>query len=246
MSKFSTWYALHRKEFNSKRKKRYRRDPEYRANILEQNKNYREQNREQNNISFKKEIFIDALEPTIPMYTIGLLASLLHCTPQAIRNWEKENIIFETPFRDDTDQRLYTEEMVDIIVKIMLEQGRVVSSARQTKSNSLTFLCVNRDINLLEPICFFYRSELLKNINKTANTIRKLEDDGEIPISPYIDPRNNTFFLYTKEMIDIVTEVLNSVPITNFTIHYKKKFYFSIEKEWNKLPKYDLLYLYKD
>jgi len=49
------------------------------------------------------------------LFTSGIMAAVIHRTPQVVRLWERTGILPETPFRNELGHRYYTREMIDVV-----------------------------------------------------------------------------------------------------------------------------------
>ena len=66
-------------------------------------------------VNGQKDVNVNGSKETL--YYIGFLAKKLNRTTVALRMWENKGIIPKTWFRDKHGRRMYTAEMIDIIVK---------------------------------------------------------------------------------------------------------------------------------
>lgn len=73
----------------------------------------------------------------IDLYYVGSLASALGRTSLTIRKWEISGVIPTTCFKDSLGRRLYSQEMINLIVdcaeKAQIKQGSSLSDTCFTK-----------------------------------------------------------------------------------------------------------------
>lgn len=66
------------------------------------------------------------------LYTIGELASAITRDPITVRKWERYGVIPRARFRDKQGRRLYTKEEIDVLVRIVAEEGPQTGVALKT------------------------------------------------------------------------------------------------------------------
>lgn len=243
MSKFTEWYAANAEKLNEKRRLRYKVDTAYRQEILDRNYIYK-QNLKDSEPGTLYTIEINGIKASTRLYTIGFLAELAKCSVQAIRVWEKEGIIFETPFRDPVrNNRLYTMEMVELLYKILLYKGKLDFSHRKDKTQSIIYLCEKLDKNVLCEITFYKRGYLAESCGKSARFMRDLESFGYLPKSPYFTAKGIS--LYTEEMVKDVRQVLEFHE-GQITPERGAKVYRNLVYRWSRLQDYRLILANKE
>jgi MerR family transcriptional regulator/heat shock protein HspR len=62
-----------------------------------------------------------------PVYTIGVMARLVGCSAQALRDWERDGLV--APHRTDSGNRLYSDEDYERLVRIQELTRRGINRA---------------------------------------------------------------------------------------------------------------------
>ncbi len=236
----SSWYDRNSVDFNKRRRDRYKNEPDYKAKRLAENETYRETHQVEKEKSHVCNIEIDGVIFSANLYTIGTLAEMLKCSAQAIRNWEKEGVIFKTPLRDDLGVRLYTQEMISDLFTVLKHQGKLTSIvSRAVRRDTALYLCLNEGTHLLEEVLFFKRSKLLEACGRTDHTVRELEASGIIPTTPYHDAFNGNK-LYTVRMLNIVKDVFSKLK-NHVITEAEHEALAHIKSRWTRCPNYVLI-----
>lgn len=126
-SYFAKYYAENKEKILSRRRQRYKEDPEYREKImarareakrklLAKRKVERAKNKDKNQPTRFRIQYGDEEIP-VDMYTTGQVAKKLGRTTQTIRIWEKNGLIPEALYRTTAHDRLYTELQLTLLVE---------------------------------------------------------------------------------------------------------------------------------
>jgi hypothetical protein len=110
-SKFKEWYSRNKGKVNSKRKKKYREDSKYRANIIAKQRDYRKNNPDKIKRETVNTIVLNGV--TVQVHRIGKLCDVAAVDKQTIRNWESRGIIPEPSIK--SKHRRYTDNQIAII-----------------------------------------------------------------------------------------------------------------------------------
>jgi len=242
---FKVWYAANREALSEKRKIRYQTDPEYKARVLNLNAEARrlrkkDKHREQKledkarvagtapPVANWKTIPIEVDGEEVQAFTIGALAKAVGRSIQAIRLYEKQGLIAETPYRSNKGDRLYTYAMVKSIHETLDGLGRVGVSGKGTRPAAKVFSIRFRGGDVQE-IPLFRISYLARACRRTISTLEHMEGDGLFPETPL---RAKQIRLYSAEMIEAAREVFSAVDIGDVPRdHVRAK----VQEAWNDL-----------
>lgn len=220
---FQQWYQENGSTLNKKRKKKYNADPEYRARVLEQNREARKRKREGQlderrkekaarktrvNKSWKtydKPIEIDGKIVMTKMFTVGAVANILKCSVQAIRMWERKKVLPETPFRYSKGDRLYTAEQIETFRKILDQQGRLNPNQVRPRPLRSVVRMVKFSTGTSKEVELFRIGELAEAAQRTVVTLEQLESRGYLPKTPFRVSETG-YRLYTEDMINSVKD----------------------------------------
>jgi DNA-binding transcriptional MerR regulator len=225
---FAEWYKLNGKRLNEQRKARYHSDPVHRKHVLDANQESRERRRTATQSDPKKRVPRSRLPrrgktttglvngKTETLYTIGALAEELGCSIQALRLWESQGIIPETPLRSDAlpkGARLYTREMVESLRASLKLKGKLQPAEGPVEG------VVDVDLSTPRPLTRWVRLQsgsvvqlqlflvgvLAKAAHRNVATLEQLESRGILPSTPF---RSSSVGrrLYTESMIATVRE----------------------------------------
>lgn len=127
MNSFQRWYKSHAKEFNEKRRSRYRKDKSYREKIVERQAEYRA--RRSGAVKEKKQLTkLDVNGNLQKVFRIGEVAQSLGRSQQTIRKWEKDGLL---PGRTiETSHRYYTAVQVQQMGKLCLVLEEPIKNRR--------------------------------------------------------------------------------------------------------------------
>ncbi len=231
---YRRWYVRNGDALNKSRQRRYRDDPEYRNHILEQNREARKRKRAESLEERKREnsarktrvnrawkthdVVLEDDETgevcTTKLFTIGLAATLLGCSVQALRGWERKGIIPETPFRGSKrgskGDRLYTADMVEMFREVLESKGhlnpnQVRPRPLRVAERTVRFAGgkVKKDVKL------FRIGELAEASQRTVVTLEQLEQKGWLPKTPF-RVSDLGYRLYTEPMITAVKNAFES------------------------------------
>ena len=86
----------------------------------------------------KPKKFVTPSGEIIYLHTIGYFAKEVDRTTACIRMWEREHYIPETPFRDSSGRRLYSDEQIAVVKKFLLKynmkHGKVMKNTYFAKN----------------------------------------------------------------------------------------------------------------
>lgn len=105
------WYHNHADEYNAARREKYASDPSVRHKATLRAKAYRDKRKD--GLAIERTIMREVEGEMVVVFTSGLVADLLECTPQMLRNWEKRGWIPPSVFPDQ--HRLYMKHQVALI-----------------------------------------------------------------------------------------------------------------------------------
>ncbi len=119
-----------------KRKQKYDSDPEYREAQRKRAREYARKRQAEKQAASTDMPVTKIRRPRRPqwvqlvggekvkMYTVGTLAQALGKTTQTISSWERKGYVPESPFRARGDVRLYSQEMIEVVVETL--KGRPI------------------------------------------------------------------------------------------------------------------------
>lgn len=112
MFDFQEWYINNSDKLSRSRKRKYRRDPEYREKCKERAKKYytREKKRP------KGSCFIKVTPDGQIYYTIGKICKMIGKKQQTVRQYHTTGVLPEPSARDSRGWRLYTVSQAKVIV----------------------------------------------------------------------------------------------------------------------------------
>lgn len=221
---FKKWYESHGKQLNKKRRGRYKSDPDYRARVLQANRDARARRRMKQQEERKQ--VRDAMEVPVgsppwrvvevelreggarnELFTIGAVARMLQCSVQAIRLWERQGMFPPPSDRSDKGDRLYTADDILVIHKVMEAQGKLkggrvrptggpVDRKEQGFEYEVKFKTGGRRI-----VRLFRIGLLARRLGRTVLTVEQMENRGVLPSTPF-RVSNTGYRLYTEEMLE--------------------------------------------
>lgn len=221
---FRQWYQTNGEQLNKSRQQRYNDDPEYRAKVLEQNREARKRKRTEQLEERKKENAVrktrvnrswkthevtiegdDGESLTAKMFTIGAVAKMLNCSVQAIRLWERKGVLPETPFRGSKrgskGDRLYTADMIEMFREVLEQQGHLSENQIRPRPLRVTERTIRfADGKVKEGVKLFRIGELAEASQRTVVTLEQLEQRGYLPQTPF-RVSDLGYRLYTEGMI---------------------------------------------
>jgi len=227
---FKEWYGEHGKKLNKGRRDRYSLDPEYKARVLAQNKASREKRRT-SQASRKAEerkaqkvrvrarpwkiverVIQDknGVEHTVKVFTIGALARALGCSVQAVRLWERHGVIPKTPIRSGKGDRLYTVEQMEMIQKLLMQQGKLdENKVREGFSPKVFHRKVKFANGRVKETVLVRVGVLAKAVKRTIITVDQMEQRGVLPTTPF-RASSRKYRLYTIGMIKVVKKAMDA------------------------------------
>jgi DNA-binding transcriptional MerR regulator len=230
---FKDWYAEHGGRLNKDRRKRYKNDPEYRKRVLEMNRVSRERRRKEQAeqrrterqaskvrtrpLPFKTIKAVvkndDGEEVEAQLFTIGALARTVGCSVQAIRLWEKQEVLPPAAIRNEKGDRLYTAQQVEMIYELMKQQGRLnekkASKPRRREAPKPFVREVEFEDGTVEEVALFRIGVLAQAIGRTVLTVEQMEQRGALPATPF-RAASTRYRLYTAEMIEAVANAMDA------------------------------------
>lgn len=75
----------------------------------------------------------------VTLYYVGELANRVNRTATLVRHWETIGVIPATWFHDEKGRRMYTEEMIDLIVQSLKESP--IGTGKPVKNSDFSALC---------------------------------------------------------------------------------------------------------
>jgi DNA-binding transcriptional MerR regulator len=247
---FSDWYAKHGDELNSDRRARYQTDPEYRARVLELNRQTRERRKAARDAEKKVEQgavrvritrglwkqFGDSSKGEEVLFTVGALARAIGKSVQTVRLWEDAGIIPEPSSRSSKRDRLYTAARIQEIHDLLKSQDRLkpFSTGKRSKIRAL-----KRDVRFIgsktKRMLLFRIGALARVTGCTVATIKQMEARGWLPKTPlhYSETR---YRLYSSRMIAVVRHaLLDSKESVGSSDLIGRQLRSKILKGWDKL-----------
>lgn len=252
--KFQRWYKENSQSFNKLRRSRYKSDPSYRKEVLERNRQYRQQQR-----AAKRAAKLAALAPRgagsgelltrqrprwktvrmeidgkpMTLCTVGAFAGSLRVSVQAIRLWEKDGVIPAATVRGPNGDRLYTLEEIEKISAILEAKGRLPEGrAERAAKNEPRALQLSDGRKVSLPM--FTIGALANRVGKTVVTVSQMERKDYLPQTPF---RGSSVRrrLYTEKMLEVVKDAfvvreLSEAPRAEAW----NKFRSDIEVGWKK------------
>jgi hypothetical protein len=143
---FRLWYQKNKDKLSKSRKNRYKNDREYREKVIARNKQYRKKNSSQSSGSDRPrktkliEMTVNQTDVRLPAFHISNLAAKVNRSVPTLYGWERNGILPRTPFvtgNADKQERLYTSEMMDIVVDQFNERNGRVSVKDRSFYNAI-------------------------------------------------------------------------------------------------------------
>jgi len=221
---FHDWYEKNGQVLNDLRRERYHNDPEYREAVTKRNQearkkrrsaetSEREAEREAGGVvrvagrlwkAVDVEIEIDGKKVVTRLFTIGALARVLGRSVQAIRLWERQGVLPETPLRNEKGDRLYTAEQVGVFRQLMECKNRLsLSLLRSRPSPQPVRRVVRFKDGHEEELVLFRIGALAEIVGRTVVTLEQLEKHGILPATPF-RAASTRYRLYSLPMIQTV------------------------------------------
>lgn len=232
---FQRWYEKNGRTLNKERKKKYHSDPSYREKVLEQNRAARAKKRDEVRAARKSaggsertlvtkswktrpmELTLESGEEVVVQgFTIGAVAAILGCSVQAIRLWERKEILPATNFRYQGRDRLYPWELIDEYQEILLRTGRLDPLKAKPRPLWMTKQIVKFSNGTTAETPLFRIGVLAKAAKKTVVTLEQWEARGLLPATPFrhISPNKVNgepgYRLFTLPQIRAVVNALKS------------------------------------
>lgn len=224
---YDDWYEENKTEFNKDRRSRYENDPEYRAKVLEWNRESRKRKREERLAERKAEAAAAKIKVTgsaykasavalpdgskVAAYSIGALASALKRSIQVLRLWEAEGVIPKTPHQNAKGDRLYTFAQIKEIYETLKANGRLRDQGRRQKQRFRAALYTVKGKDGTETKQVFYRVGVLATVlERTIVTVEQLETREVLPATPFRGGSKGAGYrLYTMAMIRAVRDAFS-------------------------------------
>lgn len=225
---FKKWYEDHGEGWNKLRQERYKADPEYRKAVLAKNRESRRRRKEQLLQERKEErkdircrvnprpyrtVELEIDGKVVTLFTIGAMARALGRSVHAIRLWERDGVIPETPHKSETGARLYTAEFVQMVEQLLTQQERIDTSLPRLKSvqEGITRQVKWKD-GLVSEELLYRVGKLAKAVGRTVVTLEQLEAKGYLPKTP-LRGSSTRYRLYTSKMIEAVKKAFERYGI---------------------------------
>jgi DNA-binding transcriptional regulator YiaG len=252
---FKEWYDANGEKLNKDRRTRYHTDPEYRKQVLAQNKASREKRREataeQKGAERAARKFKAKTEPwktveitvkdkkrkpyQVTVFTVGALAAALGVSVQAVRLWERQGVIPKTPLRSGKGDRLYTVEQLEMMQELLKKQGKLDEDKLNETRVAREFL---RKVKLsdgkVEEWVFVRVGVLATEIERGVITIDQLEARKLLPQTPF-RASTRKYRLYTRAMVGVVKKAMEKRGETIRGAEQWAGFYEEVSAGWKKL-----------
>jgi len=143
------------------------------------------------------------------LFTIGALAKALGCSIKAIRLWEKNGVVPETPIRSPKGDRLYTAEMVDTIRTVLHKQGRLSKTKMVAQSRPKGLVKKVQFANGgMKEVRLFRIGALAKVVGRTVVGLQQMEQKETMPVTS-LRASSVKYRLYTVRQIEVVKDALD-------------------------------------
>lgn len=227
---FKDWYKKNGETLNTGRRDRYKTDPDYRAAVLRRNRDARVkrraeavQERTQQRAATRLRVGSRSwktVEQEIPdaaggtatgtLFTIGALARSIGRSVQAVRLWERQGHLPETPLRNKKGDRLYSADMVETIRQVMEAQGKLPENSIRSRPEPKGLMREVRFVGGKVTVLKLYRVGVLAEaIQRTVVTVEILEGKGYLPETPF-RASGTRYRLYTLPMIESVQKAFEA------------------------------------
>ena len=208
---FKDWYKEHGEELNESRRDRYNKDPAYREQVLEANRESRRKRRKEQLIERATEqetkkvktgkLWKESVIDGQTFLTIGALASVLGRSKLGVRLLERDGIIPTTPHRNAQKERLYTPAQVLDIRESLAAKNRLVR--KKTAGIPEFVQCRVKLSDGSVVICPLFRVGVMaKAVGRSPITLEQMERRGALPPTPLRLPPNRRVF--SAEQIEAV------------------------------------------
>jgi hypothetical protein len=145
---YKAWYEKNKEKLSEKRRKRYEEDKKYREKVLAQNKAYRDKKAAEEGERPKPKVRIPKHRRPVSLpikingeivvtqlVHIGAFARAIRRSVPTIHQWERSGLLPKTPYYlkgKNKQERLYTSEMIRVVIGVLSERGTTVSSSDPT------------------------------------------------------------------------------------------------------------------
>jgi DNA-binding transcriptional MerR regulator len=212
------WYKTNKESHNKNRKNRYATDPEYRAQVLQNNRMSRDRQREklreerlEEHSAIKVRVAARPWETIVKkingvdtqLFTIGALAQATGRSIQSLTIWENEKLIPRTPYEDGKNHRYYTADQIVEIRNLLEAKGKLSSTRVQPGRPSKPIEIWIRKPGVRSPEKMQASSigALAQVLNRRAATLQQLEKRKALPKTTL---RKGGRRIYTDAMIEAV------------------------------------------
>lgn len=249
-SYFQKWYEINRDDLNSRRRERYKNDPEYRERVQRGNRVTREKRKREITEEVREEreavkmlstgswrtveVEVDGVRTRL--FTVGAMAKALGKSISTLRVWEQNGFIPKTPYRSSRGDRLYTLEMVESTQAALQEAGRLeIPGMRKKAPRSF----VDHDVvfkGQTKPLRMrLYRvNTLAKALNRSSVTVVNMEKGNTLPRTPFLKS-SVKHRLYTLDMIEVARAELVKMGWKLQNAGEREDYYFNVLEGWTKL-----------
>jgi DNA-binding transcriptional MerR regulator len=212
------WYKTNKDSHNKHRKSRYATDPEYRAQVLQNNRMSRERQRERlreerlaEQSAIKVRVASRPWEVVVrkingvdtQLFTIGALAHATGRSIQSLTIWEADGIIPRTPHEDKKHHRFYTEDQIVEIRNILEAKGKLSDTrVRPGRPSKPVEIWIRKQgLRTAEKVLASSIGSLAQVLNRRAATLQQLEKRKALPKTTL---RKGGRRIYTEPMIEAV------------------------------------------
>jgi len=126
---YDKWYDENKDKVAERRKERYETDPEYQQKVLQRSSDYRQRQREVNQVRVprhQRPRMFKVNGSEVALYSIGAFASYINRSVQSINHWETNGLLPRTPYRvGKRGFRYYSAEMMEVVRRIVGNKRRL-------------------------------------------------------------------------------------------------------------------------
>lgn len=134
MNEYNKKYYMDNKErLSAKRKERYASDPEYRDAQLKRADERRKKLAESKPVVEgkvgrpRKPVLVETINGTKNAFTIGHFAQIIDRPQITLRSWISRGLIPKTPFKNGSEESLWTHDMINVVLTALSGRGQISS-----------------------------------------------------------------------------------------------------------------------